>query len=526
MRFQTLPSITQLEPADRLQKTRDFERLKPEMQDEFLRSEEPAAGGLAVGGGPVAQSQPVTDPAALLAVGRGAPSREQQILAEARARQQRGETKAEPLPPGVPTVEQETLQEGITAPSTMIPLLMPGAGVKAVAPYVAKAGPLIARGARAAAEGLSQTAGWTTGRTAETGNVPSAGEIGTEAALTVATGGLVEIPAALRGAKNAVLRRTPGAQTLLNQQAVQEAEGLGKRVFNAQDKAVVGKAFDAVAATGEKLDITPVRDLWQSLTPAEQRIAGAELNKISSTFAGSLKTPTSTWDIGELQHLYSELRKAGLGKRTPETIDLLQSLRGAVSETIHNGMAQGSLPAAELIGAQRAYRKVMQAEDLQGLVTRHTKDSPNLKWQELNLAALNKEIRGGGKKSTQRLVAGMDQTERQVLQQELGSLQRHYPFIRLTPTAANVVNLASLVHAGGRVMSGDIGGALMSLTPVLMTAAISSPAIMGLFKRGIIEGKGQLSSHSIDALLNAIRHENEQAPGTVRVTPDQRRPTG
>ena len=182
-------------------------------------------------------------------------------------------------------------------------------------------------------------------------------------------------------------------------------------------------------------------------------------------------------------------------------------------------MARGSLPAAELLQAQSAYRKVMQAEDLQGLVTRHTKDSPNLKWQELNLAALNKEIRGGGKKSTQRLVAGMDQAERQVLQQELDGLKRHYPFIRITPTAANVVNLASLVHAGGRVMSGDIGGAVMSLTPILMTAAIRSPAIMSMFKRGIIEGRGQLSSHSIDAIINAIRHENEQPPGTVRVTP-------
>jgi hypothetical protein len=506
MRFQALPSITQLEPADRLRKTRDFERLNPDLQEEFLRSEEPTAGGLAVGGGPVAQSQPVTDPAALLAVGKRPP----------------GWREGDPLPADArrpPTPTEAPVEEGITKPSTMIPLLMPGAGVKAVAPMLGKAGPLITRGARAAAEGLSQTAGWTAGRTAETGQVPSPGEIGKEAALNVATGGIVEIPAALRGAKNAVLRRTPGAQTLLNQQAVQEAEGLGKRVFNAQDKEVVGKAFDAVAATGEKLDIKPVRDIWKSLTPAEQRVATNELNKISSTFAGSLKTPTSTWDIGELQHLRSELGKASATKRTPETIDILQSLRGSIDEAIHNGMAKGSLPAAELVAAQKAWRKVMQAEELQGRVARYTKDSPNLKWQELNLAALNKELRGGGKKSTQRLVAGMDQTERQVLQQELGSLQRHYPFIRITPTAANVVNLASLVHAGGRVMSGDIGGALMSLTPVLMTAAISSPAIMSMFKRSIIEGKGQLSSHSIDALLNAIRHENEQPPGTVRVTP-------
>ena len=113
----------------------------------------------------------------------------------------------------------------------------------------------------------------------------------------------------------------------------------------------------------------------------------------------------------------------------------------------------------------------------------------------------------------------MDATEKQVLQQELEGLKRHYPFIRITPTATNIVNLASLLHAGGQVMSGDIGSAVMSLSPIIVTAAIRSPAIMSMFKRSIIEGKGQLTSHHIDTLLNAIRHENEQPEGTVRVTP-------
>jgi hypothetical protein len=101
MRFQALPSIQQLAPADRMQKTRDFERLKPDLQEEFLRSEEPTAGGLAMGGGPVQQAPPVTDPAALLAVGKGAPSREQPAMPpgvsrdpEARAAQIRAERAA------------------------------------------------------------------------------------------------------------------------------------------------------------------------------------------------------------------------------------------------------------------------------------------------------------------------------------------------------------------------------------------------------------------------------------------------
>ena len=41
MRFQALPSITQLAPAERTQRTQEFARLTPALQEEFLRSEEP-----------------------------------------------------------------------------------------------------------------------------------------------------------------------------------------------------------------------------------------------------------------------------------------------------------------------------------------------------------------------------------------------------------------------------------------------------------------------------------------------------
>jgi hypothetical protein len=393
----------------------------------------------------------------------------------------------------------------------MIPLLMPGAGLKLAAGPIKALPSLLQRGARPVVEGLSQTAGWTAGRTAETGEVPSPGEIGKEAAWNVATGGLVEIPSALRDAKNAVLRSTPGAQILLNQRAVQEAEGLGKRVFNAQDKAAVSKAFDSVAATGEKLDATPVRDLWNSLTLAEKRIAGAELSKISSTFADALKTKKlGDWDIGELQHLRSELRIAGTTKRTPETQDLLQSLRGSVDEAIHNGMAKGSLPAAELVEAQKAYRKVMQAEDLQGLVTKHTRDSPNLKWQELNLAALNKEIRGGGTRRAREFVKGMDATEKQLLMQELDSLKRHYPFVSIPRQGATMAGTSAALAATGLALTGNLPAAAAVAVPAILAAASRSPNVMSLFKRSIIEGKGRLAQHHVDALMNAMRHENEE----------------
>jgi Transglycosylase SLT domain len=74
MRFQALPSIQQLPAAERLQRTQEFAGLNPALQEEFLRSEEPTAAGLAMGGGPVRQAPPVTDPAALLAGGRRPPA--------------------------------------------------------------------------------------------------------------------------------------------------------------------------------------------------------------------------------------------------------------------------------------------------------------------------------------------------------------------------------------------------------------------------------------------------------------------
>ena len=83
-----------------MQKTKLFESLKPDAQEEFLRSEEPAAGGLAMGGGPVAQSQPVTDPAALLAMGRGTRPTQAVQPSPPVARGPASSTQIEPLQPG------------------------------------------------------------------------------------------------------------------------------------------------------------------------------------------------------------------------------------------------------------------------------------------------------------------------------------------------------------------------------------------------------------------------------------------
>lgn len=506
-RFLTLPSIRQLPPSGRQQAQQEFAALRPDLQAEFLRGEEPASD-LTVSIEKPSPIPPRTPEE------RAARVREELAAWERQAgRPWREGDPRMPSDARLGAPDEPPLEEGITKPSTMIPLLMPGAGLTLASPLLTRAAPFVQRLARPVAEGVSQTAGWTAGRTAETGQVPSPGEIGTEAALTIATGGVVEIPGAVRDATRALLRRTPGAQILLKQQAVDEAEGLGTRVFAPAEKAVVSKVFEDVAATGAQLDVQPVREYWKSLIPDERRIAARELKAINPRFAEEMLNPQfKGWDIGELQDLRSHLLNASSTRKNPATQDLLQGMRSRVDEAITQAMSKGSLSAAQLVQAQAAWRKVRQAQDLQGMVAKHTRESPNLTWQELNLAALSKDVHGGGSKAARTLMEGMSKTEREVLQQELESLKRHYPFVRVNETASRVIGGGSLLTAGGLALTGNLPGAAVALLPVIVTAASRSPTVMSLLKRSIIEGKGRLAPHHVDALLHAIRHENEGEP--------------
>jgi hypothetical protein len=206
-RFLALPSIRQLTPADRAGKQRDFAALEPALQEEFLRSEEPASD-LTVDIEKTSYTPPRTEADRQTQV--------QQELAAWEKQAGRPWREGDPRMPsekrlGVP--DEAPVTESLTAPSTMIPLLMPGAGAKAVAPLLTKAPAAVGRLIRPIAEGLSQTLGYGTGRTAETGEVPSAGELGTELAVTTATGGVLEGAGAVY---SAFLRRSKGGQAIIN----------------------------------------------------------------------------------------------------------------------------------------------------------------------------------------------------------------------------------------------------------------------------------------------------------------------
>lgn len=465
---------------------------------------------LAVGGGPTTPQPvppPVTDPAALLAGGGGqAPvpqTREQQILAEARARQQREGTPSVPLPPGVPTVAQETLTEGFTTPSTLIPLVG-GIGAARVALT-----PL----SRLLLEPVAQTVGEVGGRWWETGTTPTPHE-----ALETFAWNLVPSAGeeALRGTGRAVLRRGTGGQMLLKDEAARQSQGMGMRVMQAPERAALARTFDEIARTNAKLDISALRTLWGGMTTAERTLAVKELRRINSTLADTFEQTggqgLKAWNIGDLQDLRSTLikRRQSISHTDTERRDILSDLRSAVDDAIDKGITVGTVPpgfsAAQLKDAQAGWRKMRLAEDLQDMVTKHTSFNPNTQYSDLNLAALKKELQGTTPRS-KRVLSGMDEAATQRLQGELDALSRNYPFVKIPSLAHIITTGGSLTTAAIMAMTGQPGPAVAAAIPAALSLALQSPKAMSLFKEAILRDRGELRPNTVALIIDTARRE-------------------
>lgn len=200
---------------------------------------------------------------------------------------------------------------------------------------------------------------------------------------------------------------------------------------------------------------------------------------------------------------------------TPETKDLLYDLRMAVDDAIDQGIAVGRVPAGfapeRLKEAQAGWRKMRQAEDLQGLVTKHTSFNPNTQYSDLNLAALNKELQGTTKRS-QRLLASMDEEQRTALKAEIKELRRHYPFVKIPSLAHIVTTGGSLTTAGVMLLSGQPGAAVAAAIPATLSLALQSPQAMRLFRDAIVRDRGELKPNTIALILDAARREMGYGP--------------
>jgi len=196
---------------------------------------------------------------------------------------------------------QETLEEGITKPSTMIPLLLPGAGARAGMRLVPEAWRWVGR---VGGEAATQTAAELGGRAIETGQAPSFKDIATTTAWNLAPQAGEEL---LRAVPRTVLRSGQGARTILSDVAAQESKGLGRRVFHPEDEQVLSKMFEDVKASGVKLDIDPVTDLMASLTPT-QRCEGDLLTARDSAPADRAARRAAPYGLGYWRSANAALR--------------------------------------------------------------------------------------------------------------------------------------------------------------------------------------------------------------------------
>jgi hypothetical protein len=204
-----------------LQADPDFQRLSPAEQRALLQHAQ--AGSRA--GAPPDPAPPA--PGATTATARVqvdtltadpdfqalSPQEQQALLARATAppAPATGPPGVLPRPPADPPLE-----ETLTKPTTLIPLLMGGAGLKATQRVLGEAAPYVGRLVRPVVEGLSQTLGFGAGRTIETGKLPTPGELGTEFVVTAGTGRILEDIGAIG---MDVLRRSKGGQAILTADA-------------------------------------------------------------------------------------------------------------------------------------------------------------------------------------------------------------------------------------------------------------------------------------------------------------------
>lgn len=413
-------------------------------------------------------------------------------------------------PPGVPSIKEETLEEGITAPSTLVPLAMGAVSVPAGAAL-----PMATRAlTRPAVEGVSQTLGEVGGQYMETGKVPSLGAVGTSLLLNT-------LPSAGEEAVRGVLRTgassSRGGQVIRADEAAQRARGMGERVFEPQAEPVLDAMFNRVRASGVKLDIGNVQTYLGNLTPDEQQLLLREVGKINLPFSKAMGASGTSgapsirgWDIGELQDLRSELLQATQRTRTPQVQDMLTNLRAEVDDAIGHATAVGSVPdagtSALLKEAQAGWRRLRSSQELETMVGRHIDSSPDLRYQDLKLNALAKEF-DAPTRAGERMTRQMGPEERERLRAELTELGELYPSVRIAGQVGSGITATSLVGATGAALMGHPEAAAAALLPGVISAVMMSPRAMGIFRQAIIHGRGEISPNAVALIASAARRE-------------------
>lgn len=487
------------------------------------RQAQSALQGLAVGGGPTATPQPVTDPAALLAVGgAGAPrpqTREQQILAAARERQRQQGTPSVPLPPGVPTVEQETLQETLTAPETLIPLAIGGVGGAvgraagtALRPYVA---PWLGRAAGALPT-LSEAAGNYASRWL---NV----QLGYEEPGKVGDVVSVALPISQRvlgAGTRAVTRNLPGAGVVRHELGEQALEGLRTRLRPRTD----ADTLFAQAATHNP-DIATA-DMWRTaggivrgeqrwgraLRATESRNVAQEVLDLARTHGG----PVPLARLEELRQRVGALKGEATGRNRENLSNLYRSIMADLESA-----ANRNVPGAEIL------RGALQTRRLEhGLDTLTDLWSPGkgIQLEQGDITRVyGRRIQNQFQKRLQDdpLFAGSFTPEEiadiQTTLRDVARLTARSPVAAPGGLMKHALS-ASLGTAMG-MTSGPVTGVMVAAGveafPRMMAAAMRSPQGRAAIRRAFEEGGGQLTAAGYGMINQAIRDAAGGEPTTA-----------
>jgi hypothetical protein len=369
-----LPAIQALPLEERTERFKEFYGLRPAFKEEFLRGEEPPSD-LTVAKEKPSPTLPRTP------FERQARIREE--LAAWEQQQGRPWRDGDPLMPSqkagmVPSQGEAPLEEGITRPRAMIPLLMGGAGAKAVGSVLGgQMLPKVAgRVLRPVAEGLSQTLGWTTGRTAETGQVPSPGEIGTEAALTTLTGGAIE---GLGAARQAAIRRSQAGRAVRQEgqavvpEAYQQAVE-GQRQAIASARSVPGRYSPETpswtlyerfgdAAKNQEVDLLTAKTALADVRAGRGVLPDGSLRPFPQAVERIATSLEQAEGPASVQTIREELRRLG-----PLTRHADGNIRGPAKQLygIYGDAMEASPVANDLLRqANTTFRREMALQDVQ-----------------------------------------------------------------------------------------------------------------------------------------------------------------
>jgi hypothetical protein len=525
MRFQALPSITQLEPADRIQKTKLFESLKPEAQEEFLRSEEPTAGGLAMGGGPVRQSQPVTDPAALLAGGRGPrPVAPAAPVAAPPPRGPASSTQIEPLQPGASELAlsefQRPHEQGI--PLEAVPAIAVNTlGTVGGAALGAPLGPVGSAAGAALGGSLATRANTALGLAPQEKPL-----LETPWANVYPSDLLGAIPLGVAGVSagaKGTIRNLPGANVGRHEMAAEKLGELGQRMGPARPSS---ELFTEAAAQGGAV---PTPTLWRAAGKVVREEKGMEKGFVSTEAmqAGNGLLNLMRKHGGNVPLEDVEKYRQRLFQKIQTTTDKaelkrLQDLYGAIHEDLGLAATTGTAAGA---GTLKAAIAAKRKEHAQETLTDVWSPGKGLQLQEGEHTQIyGKRIRNEVEKKLHqdKLFAGSFTAAETVdirnTLREVGKLTR-----MTNPDAQGAVGstlkwLGRLGGAGGAgygVATGDLstmltGGSMLLATEgatAILARTMQSPTGRWALREAIREGNGTLTHGSLSAIAALVARE-------------------